>query len=93
MTTNNAKLVAVTKTLHHLLPDLFVPFDRAYTAWFFRWSGPHIQYHQERVFRETYSAFRSVGQAADLDALDPVTLALGTPMNDEGESVPAAHRP
>jgi hypothetical protein len=33
---NEAKLVSGSKALHHLLPDLVVPMDRAYTQKFFR---------------------------------------------------------
>lgn len=32
---NEAKLVPCTKALHHLLPELFVPIDRAFTRVFF----------------------------------------------------------
>ena len=35
---NEAQIVAGTKTLHHLLPDLVPPMDRAYTGAFFGWS-------------------------------------------------------
>ena len=32
---SETKMVACTKTLHHLLPDLVPPIDRQYTLWFF----------------------------------------------------------
>jgi len=35
---SSAKWVAVTKTIHHLLPDLVVPVDGTFTAGFFRGS-------------------------------------------------------
>lgn len=34
---NHAKVVVGSKTLHHLLPDLMPPMDRAYTGTFFAW--------------------------------------------------------
>jgi hypothetical protein len=45
---NRAKLVAGTKTLHDLLPDLVVPMDRVWTGMFFRlhsheWQVPTYQ--------------------------------------------------
>lgn len=47
---NDATVVAGTKALHHLLPDLVVPIDRAHTGTFFAWRD--FQYQQERSFRE-----------------------------------------
>lgn len=44
---NRAKLVPVTKTLHHILPDLVVPIDRQYTQAFFGWHAPEFQYGQD----------------------------------------------
>jgi hypothetical protein len=41
--TNKAKLVAGTKTLHHLLPDLVPPMDRAWTGLFFQFHLPEWQ--------------------------------------------------
>jgi dCTP diphosphatase len=66
VTSNKAKLVSTTKTLHHILPDLFVPIDREYTATFFRWWGPELQNDQERVFRRTYEAFIDLARSQDL---------------------------
>jgi NTP pyrophosphatase (non-canonical NTP hydrolase) len=60
ITLTKAKLVATTKALHHILPDLFVPFDRQYTATFFEWYGNEIQNAQKRVFERTYEAFRTL---------------------------------
>lgn len=37
--TNHTKLVAGTKALHHVLPDLVMPMDRQYTRVFFRCYG------------------------------------------------------
>ena len=38
---NNVKIVASTKALHHLLPDLIVPMDREYTGKFFQFTCPN----------------------------------------------------
>jgi len=54
---NEAKLVSGSKALHHLLPDLVVPMDRAYTQKFFGWHNPIFQYGQRDCFREAFSAF------------------------------------
>lgn len=57
---NDATVVAGTKALHHLLPDLVVPIDRAYTGTFFGWSD--FQYQQERSFREGFLTFAVVAR-------------------------------
>ena len=49
--TNDATIVRGTKTSNHLLPDLVVPIDRAYTQKFFGWHNPEFQYGQPDVFR------------------------------------------
>ena len=59
---NNAPLVAGSKTLHHLLPDLVPPMDRAYTQTFFGWHNPQFQYDQANCFRLAYTALASVAQ-------------------------------
>jgi hypothetical protein len=40
---NKAKLVAGTKALHHLLPDLVMPMDRAWAGKFFQLHPPEWQ--------------------------------------------------
>ena len=59
---NKARIVAGTKTLHHLLPDLVVPMDRAWTGMFFQLHPPEWQAadSQRRIFCRTY------GQLADV---------------------------
>lgn len=54
---NKAKLVSSTKTLHHILPDLVVPIDRAYTQSFFGWQNPEFQYNQKDCFEKAFKAF------------------------------------
>ena len=62
---NKATLVPSTKALHHLLPDLVVPMDRAYTRPFFGWHGPEFQNHQARCFDHAFRAFHRVARAAN----------------------------
>jgi hypothetical protein len=56
---NKAKLVAGTKTLHHLLPDLVVPMDGEWTGKFFQLHAPEWQApgDQRRTFRRVYRDF------------------------------------
>lgn len=60
---NDARLVAGTKTLHHLLPDLVPPMDRRWTGEFFGWSVARAQYQQEAIFLEAYVALATVARA------------------------------
>jgi hypothetical protein len=62
---NKATLVPSTKALHHLLPDLVVPMDRAYTRPFFGWHEPEFQSHQARCFDHAFGAFHRVARAAN----------------------------
>ncbi len=59
---NKAKVVAGTKTLHHMLPELVPPMDRAWTGFFFQFHLPEWQGvdSQRRLFRIAYDQFVSV---------------------------------
>ena len=61
---NKAKLVAGTKTLHHLLPDLVPPMDRAWTGLFFQFHLPEWQdaRAQRRIFELAYGHFAGVAR-------------------------------
>lgn len=59
---NTAKIVAGSKALHHLLPDLIVPMDRQWTRAFFGWTQADPQSNQERTFRRTYLAYVRVAR-------------------------------
>lgn len=61
---NLAKLVAGTKTLHHLLPDLVVPMDRAWTGLFFQLHPPEWQdpVNQRRTFRRVFGHFAGLAR-------------------------------
>ncbi len=62
---NNAPIVAMSKTLHHLLPDLVVPIDRGYTQKFFRWQNPTFQYGQEACFQQAFDAFADIARRVE----------------------------
>lgn len=53
---NEATLVAGSKALHHVLPDLVVPMDRAYTGLFFGWHPPEFQ-NGHRLLRQGFPRF------------------------------------
>ena len=61
---NLARIVAGTKTLHHLLPDLVPPMDRAWTGAFFGWSVLDPQNHQTAIFSEAFSSFAEIATVA-----------------------------
>jgi len=54
---NKARIVAGTKTLHHLLPDLVPPMDRAWTGAFFGWSPIDPQKNQTLILGEAFGTF------------------------------------
>lgn len=58
----NAKLVVNSKALHHVLPDLVPPIDRAYVLRFFYNRGT-LTSPEEKTFKEIYPFFHRVAQA------------------------------
>lgn len=60
---NRARIVAGTKTLHHLLPDLIPPMDRAWTGAFFGWSLLDPQNNQTAILTEALAAFAQIARA------------------------------
>jgi hypothetical protein len=62
VSTSGTRIVAGTKWLHHLLPDLIPPIDRQYTFSFF--TGQKSVYHGDRrAFLEWLPLFREIGVA------------------------------
>jgi hypothetical protein len=59
---NDARVVAGTKALHHILPELVVPIDRAYTQPFFGWSPTRFQYASLRCFVEAFERFAKIAE-------------------------------
>ncbi len=62
---NKARIVPGSKALHHLLPELVVPIDRAYTQPFFEWAAPTLQSSPERCLREAFDGFVRIARAVD----------------------------
>jgi hypothetical protein len=62
ITRTKSRLVAGTKALHHLLPRLVPPMDRAYTAAFFGWSPQRVQGNEEAFFRRAFPALGEVAR-------------------------------
>jgi hypothetical protein len=58
------RLVACTKALHHLLPNLVVPMDRQFTGAFFGWNTYDWQVKEERVFKSAFVVFREIAHKA-----------------------------
>jgi len=58
-----ARVVAGTKALHHLLPDLVPPMDRAWTGSFLGWAPLDPQNQQRPIFMEAFAIFAEVARA------------------------------
>lgn len=61
------KLIANSKALHHLVPQLMPPIDRAYTFRFFGifYGRPNIS-REEQIFREIYRQFHRIGSRSEV---------------------------
>lgn len=64
ITDTGARLVACTKALHHLLPELVVPMDRQFTGAFFGWNNQAWQKMEERSFRTAFAVFADIARRA-----------------------------
>lgn len=62
---NQAPIVALSKTLHHILPDLLPPIDRMYTQEFFGFHNPEFQYGQQQTFGEIWTHFVEIARAVN----------------------------
>ena len=62
---NQARIVALSKTIHHLVPDLLPPIDRMYTQEFFGFHSAEFQYKQELVFNEIWEHFVTIARAVE----------------------------
>ena len=60
---NKSLIVAGTKTLHHLLPDLVPPMDRRWTGAFFGWWPADPQTRQTAIFTEAFRSFVEIAGA------------------------------
>jgi hypothetical protein len=73
---SETRIVAGSKAIHHLLPDLVPPIDRQYTIRFFLQSTTMNQ-GDEPVFRAVYPMFVQIAVACD----SHIARLLGTGMN------------
>lgn len=62
---NQSLIVAGTKTLHHLLPDLMPPMDRRWTGAFFGWWLADPQARQTAIFTEAFRSFVEIARATN----------------------------
>jgi len=60
-----ARIVANSKLLHHILPDLVPPIDREYTFRFF-YERTMLSIDEERAFREMFARVLRIGQSSRL---------------------------
>jgi hypothetical protein len=60
---NRSLIVPGTKALHHVLPGLVPPMDRAWTGAFFLWSAAAPQYAQTATFTRTFTGLAQVARA------------------------------
>ena len=76
------KIVAGSKALHHLLPDLVPPIDRQYTVRFFY---HHTTFNQgdERAFKEMYPHFHRIANSCRQE----IETRLGGGMNTSATKV------
>ena len=73
---SGTKLVANSKALHHLLPALVPPIDRAYTLRFF-YNNMMLSKGDEATFKEIYPRFHRIAVACR----DQIASHLGTGLN------------
>ena len=64
ITETEVRLVASTKALHHLLPNLVAPMDRQFTGAFFGWNTHDWQTKEERLFKSAFVIFREIARKA-----------------------------
>jgi hypothetical protein len=85
--TSEAQLVAISKTLYHLLPELIVPFDGQITCGFFGWTRLPDRPDRDWLI-EVYSLLGGVAAAVGADELE----RLGTPVWPKDPAVAGALR-
>jgi hypothetical protein len=66
---NHTKVVVGSKALHHLLPDLIPPMDRAYTGRFFAWPRLYSQHRQAEILREGLTVFNQLARMCQPERL------------------------
>jgi hypothetical protein len=76
LSASGTQVVAGTKALHHLLPDLIPPVDREYTIRFFH-ENKMMNMGDEAAFREVYPALAEIASRAG----DNLKVNDRSPMN------------
>ena len=64
---NKHTIVAGTKCLHHILPDIVPPMDREFTQTFFGWTNSEFQYHPQACFEYAYRTLARIGVAMGVE--------------------------
>lgn len=67
---SKAKIVGVSKALHHLLPDLVPPVDRKYTLKFFYGRTDYKEEKGGQMFLEIFDAFYEICKSLNLTEID-----------------------
>lgn len=65
ITETGTRLVACTKALRHLMPELVVPMDRQFTGAFFGWNTYAWQKHEERSFKIAFPVSAEIARRAN----------------------------
>jgi hypothetical protein len=72
ITTQHSKIVGVSKTLHFLLPELFMPVDRTYTMNFFYNGYNYKKYMKSEIatFKEIFKDFYRIIKDINISKVD-----------------------
>jgi len=73
---SQTKIVANSKALHHILPELMPPIDREYTLRFF-YNNTNLNQGDEVAFKEIYPYFHKIASACK----DKIMSHIGVGMN------------
>jgi hypothetical protein len=71
VSTSETKIVAGSKTLHHVLPDLVSPIDRQYTFQFFT-GQKQASIGEKRAFLEWFLYFAEIGRICRAEIADAI---------------------
>jgi hypothetical protein len=63
--------------MHHLLPDLVPPMDRAWTGACFLWSATAPQYTREATFTRMFTGLTQITSDVQPAVQEPAVGALG----------------
>ena len=74
---STSPLVAGSKALHHLIPNLMPPIDRTYTANVFVWKN-RMQNAPEEMFRDTFPRLVQLARKIEIPALKHIGSGFNT---------------